>query len=268
MFSPKIMLASRYPSLFVATALIVMAALPAFAVSDNPPIFIPRSESAVPTIDGVWTSSDEWRKASETIVKYADDTELIIKANHDTEKLYVLLEMPNDYVLDGHASICFDTSNEGGPYMKADDYCFVLGSTLGEFHGDGRSTLMQDTMLNPNASGARGLSGANSPYESDKDHVTYEFAIPLDYLSDRTEYGFYVVFDTRGQTTNYTYYYSWPDFNTESSLRVQSPRDWGQVIISSEVNVPEFPMPLIALVTAVTGIIAILTRFNHFKIVR
>jgi len=252
---------ATFPILVVAAGLIGIAALPAFAATKGPAIFVPRSETAAPILDGTWTNPQEWSKASETFVNYTDGTHLVVRAKHDLDRLYVLLEMPNDYVLDGRAGICFDTLKDGGPYMKSDDYCFVLGDALREYHGDGRSTLMYAAALNSDVTASRGLSGPNSPYEPNKNHVTYEFGVPLEYLgSDFTDYGFYVVFDTRGETTNYTYSYSWPDFESESSQRVISPRDWGQVVISSDVNVPEFPLPVVAYIAGAVGIVAILTR--------
>ena len=261
------MSSARFPILVVGSLLLVVATFsPAHAVAQGPAIFIPRSETTAPTIDGVWTTSDEWSKASETLLNYTDGTRLIIRATHDADAMYMLLEMPDDYVVDGRAGICFDSLNDGGPYLKADDYCFVQADTVKEFHGDSKSTLMYAAALNSYVTAARGLSDHNSPYKSDKDHVTYEFKVPIEYLgSDAKEYGFYVVFETRGQTTNYTYYYSWPDLNSESAQRAASPRDWGQVVISSEVNVPEFPLPVVAAIFGVIGIVAILTRIPPSK---
>jgi len=257
---------TRFSVLIIASAMIIMASTSAFAAGEDSPVFVPRADSGVPTIDGVWTSSDEWKKASETYVNYTDGSHLVIRAKHDGEKLYALLEMPDDYVVDGRAGICFDTLSNGGLYMKPDDYCFVLAAILKEYHGDSKSTLMYEAPLSLDVHAERGLSGQYSPYKSSKDHVTYEFVVPLKYLdNNEKEYGFYVVYETRGQTSSYTYYYSWPVHTTESSLRVASPSDWGQVIISSDVNVPEFPSPVIAVIAGVIGIVAVLSRFSSTK---
>ncbi|HLE35385.1 MAG TPA: hypothetical protein VI698_05795 [Nitrososphaerales archaeon] len=210
-------------------------------------------------LDGSWTTSDEWSKASETYQNYTDGTQLVIRGMHDGTFMNILLEMPQDYVVDGRAVICFDTLKDGGPYMESDDVCFVLGQNLEEFHGNGRTTLMQETGLIIDAGGKRGLSGSNSPYESGLEHVSYEFKIPINYIggANQTQFGFYVVYETRGETTNYTYHYSWPDYESSSSLRVAPPRSWGMISISSTAEVPEFPLPLVGLFTGLIAMIAV-----------
>lgn len=223
-----------------------------------------------PVMDGVWTTADEWSKASETYQNYTDDTQLVIRGIHDETFIHILLEMPRDYVVDGRAGICFDTLNDGGPYMKPDDVCFVLGQRLEEFHGDGRSTLMQETGIPMDVDGKRGLSGSNSPYQFGEQHVSYEFKIPIDYISGTNQmlFGFYVVYETRGVTTNYTHYYSWPDYESSSSLRVAAPRGWGLVSISSSTEVPEvpeFPLPLAGLIAGLIGMIVVASTRMRFE---
>jgi hypothetical protein len=96
--------------------------------------------------------------------------------------------------------------------------------------------------------------------------VTYEFRVPKDYLvGDKTEYGFYVSFDTRGQTNNYNFYYSWPDYKTAEYLRVASPRSWGSITLSSDATVPEFPLAAIFTLGGVFGALAILSRSKLVK---
>lgn len=264
------MIAVRFMLLYLGSFLTILAMLPATVLAEKPSIALPLSEDAdaSTTIDGVWTTPEEWSKASETFVNYTDGTQLIIRGKHDLKSLYFLLEMPQDYLLDGHAAVCFDTLDDGGPYMKADDYCFVLGSTdLKEYHGDGRTTLMQESGSNQQIVASRGLSNENSPYKSDKNHVSYEFKVPMEYLGDHgVDYGFYVTYDTRGQTANYTYYYSWPDYKSASYLRVVSPRDWGQVEISSDTVVPEFPVPVIGIIAGTIGVVAVITRTRFLNV--
>ena len=263
------MILVRFMLLFLGLLVFTLSALPATAFGEQPSIFLPLSNEtdASTTIDGVWTAPDEWSNASETFANYTDGTQLVIRGKHDSSSLFLLLEMPQDYVLDGHAAVCFDTLNDGGPYMNPDDYCFVLGrNNLKEYHGDGRTTLMQESEPNFQVIASRGISNENSPHKSDKSHVTYEFKIPLEYLSDdRTDYGFYVTYDTRGQTTNYTYYYSWPDYKSASYLRVVPPRGWGQLEISSETVVPEFPLSVVGIIAGTIGIAAVLTRTRFLK---
>jgi hypothetical protein len=233
-------------------------------------ISLPPTKNTIPAIDGVWTTSDEWSIASKTYQNYTDDTQLVIRGMHDESFMYLLLEMPRDYVVDGRAGICFDSLNDGGPYMNPDDVCFVLGQRLEEFHGDGRTTLMQETGVYVDVDAKRGLSGSNSPYRSTQDHVSYEFKIPVDYIggANRTLFGFYVVYETRGETTNYTHYYSWPDYEISSSLRVAAPRGWGLASISSTTDVaevPEFPVPIMILITSLIGIVVVASRRMRFE---
>ena len=251
--------------LFIFAMTIV--ALPISAFAQQPTIALPLIEASdKPEIDGLWTTSDEWSKASLASLNYTDGTQLVIRAMRDGESVYVLLEMPQDFVVDGHAAVCFDTLSDGGAYMNPDDYCFVLGENLREFHGDGRTTLMQQIPLEPDVVADRGLSGTNSPYRSASDHVTYEFQVPMDHIgADRTQYGFYVTFDTLGQTTNYSYYYSWPDSKSASYLRVASPRAWGIASTSSDVEIPEFPLHVVGAIAALVGIMAIIGRIKILK---
>ncbi len=250
----------------VSFSLAVLAGLPGHAYAQQPILGIPLIEGIDPEIDGAWTSNAEWSGASETVVNYTDGSRLVIRGIHDASFVYVMLEMPDDYVVDGHGAICFDTQADGGPSLGMDDYCFVVGSSFREYHGDGRTTLMQQAPLDQFVVGQRGLSDSISPLYSSKPHMTYEFKIPLDYLgSDKTQYGFYVSFDTRGQTNNYTYYYSWPDYKSAEYLRVASPRSWGIASLSSDASVPEFPLPLIGALAGIVGAVAVLSRTKLMK---
>lgn len=245
------------PLAFGLAILVVVASQSAFA--DDSSITIPIL-GGKPIIDGVWTSPQEWSQASLTSANYTDGTQLVIKAKHDWNSLYVLLEMPDDYVSDGHGAICLDILNDGGPYMNSDDYCFVLGSSLKAYRGDERTTIMKNEFpINQETEGARGLSGSNSPYGS-RDHMSYEFKVPLkEYGQLATQYGVYITYDTRGQKDNYQHYYSWPDFDTASYLDAPSPRSWGKISLAADADVPEFPIPL---VSAVAGAVGIMVQFT------
>jgi hypothetical protein len=75
----------------------------AFAQANS--ITVPISKGDLPKIDGAWTSPYEWEQASVTFVNFTDGTELVIKAKHDINSLYVLLEMPKDARMDGHGVV-------------------------------------------------------------------------------------------------------------------------------------------------------------------
>lgn len=254
-------------AILMASSLVLLSGMQGSALAQQPVIALPPVESANPEIDGVWTSSNEWSMASEAIINYTDGSRLAIRGMHNSDFVFVMLEMPDDYIIDGHAGICFDLQSDGGTYLARDDYCFVMGTVLREYHGDGRTTLMQQVPMDQYVTAQRGLSDSKSPLYSAKSHMTYEFKIPHDYLgSDKDQYGFYVSFDTRGQTNNYTYYYSWPDFKTAEYLRVASPRSWGIASLSSETIVPEFPVPVIGALAAIVGVVAVMSRTKLMKL--
>jgi hypothetical protein len=253
-------------AVIVSFLLALLAAVPGNASAQQPIVGLPLVEEAEPEIDGAWTTDTEWSGASELMVNYTDGTRMAIRGMHDSDFVYVMLEMPDDYVVDGHGAICFDTQSDGGTYLGMDDYCFVVGTTFREYHGDGRTTLMQQAPLDQFVVGQRGLSDSASPLYSTNPHMTYEFRIPLDYLgSEKTQFGFYVSFDTRGHESNYTYYYSWPDFKTAEYLRTASPRSWGIASLTSDASVPEFPVPVIGALAGIVGLVAILSRTRFIK---
>ena len=250
----------------IAFSLAILAGYPGFALAQQPVVPLPLAGNADVKIDGKWSSAGEWSKAIVTMENYTDGSRLAIRGMHDTDFVYVMLEMPDDYIVDGHGAICFDTEGDGGTYLAVDDYCFVMGTALKEYHGDGRTTLMQQAPLDTFIAGQRGLSDSVSPLYSSKPHMTYEFRVPLNYLgSDKTNYGFYVSFDTTGQTNNYTYFFSWPDYRGAQYLRVASPRSWGIASLSSDADVPEFPIPAIGALVGIVGAVAVLTRMKLFK---
>lgn len=250
-----------------AFSIAMLSGLPGIASAQQPIIAMPPAEDIDVKIDGVWTGGSEWSKASETIVNYTDGTRLAIRAMHDADFLYVMLEMPDDTVVDGHGGICFDTLSDGGPYLGRDDYCYVMGTAFREYHGDGRTTLMQQAPLDQFVVAQRGLSDSNSPLYSSKGHMSYEFKIPRDSIgSENTQFGFYVSYDTRGQDNNYTYYYSWPDYKSAEYLRVASPRSWGVASLSEDAAVPEFPVPVIGALAGIVATVVVLTRTKLIKL--
>lgn len=246
--------------LIFGSAMLIIAAMPASFAQENS-ITLPISEGNVPVIDGVWTSSIEWSQASVTFTNYTDGTQLVIKAKHDWDSLYVLLEMPQDNRIDGHGVVCLDTLNDGGPYMKTDDYCFTLGSSLRAYRGDERTTVMRDEVaITQEVQAARGLTTSHSPY-GPEDHVSYEFKIPLEEFGPlATEYGLYITFDTQGQTNNFTYRYSWPDYKSDSYLDAPPPRSWGQISLSPDADVPEFSVSVLGAMAGIVGVAIIFSR--------
>lgn len=256
-------MSNRSALLLFGSVMLIIAAAPPTSFAEENSIIIPKLEDNAPKVDGVWTSSNEWSQASVTFTNYTDGTQLITRAKHDLDSLYVLLEMPQDNREDGHGVVCLDTLNDGGPYMKTDDYCVTLGSSLRVYQGDGRTTVMEDQVAIFQVQAARGL--AVSPYSSEE-HMSYEFKIPLkEFDAIATDYGLYINFDTQGRTDNFTYHYSWPNLESDSYLNAPPPRSWGQISLSPDVNVPEFSIPVIGVTAGMVGLMAILTRTMLFK---
>jgi hypothetical protein len=254
-------------AILVSFSLAILAGLPGFAAAQQPIVALPPVQDIDMEVDGMWTSASEWSEASETMINYTDGTRLAIRGMHDGDFVYVMLEMPDDYVVDGHGAICFDTQVDGGPYLGADDYCYVMGTSFKEYHGDGRTTLMQQWPLDQFVTAQRGLSDSKSPLYSAKSHMTYEFKIPRVNLgSDNVQFGFYVSYDTRGPETNYNYYYSWPDYKSAEYLRVASPRSWGIASLSADNEIPEFPLPAIGALAGIVGVVALLARTKFLKL--
>jgi hypothetical protein len=148
--------------------------------------------------------------------------------------------------------------------METDDFCFTLGNLGRVYQGNGKTTvMMHEIPVSRDLQAAWDLT--TSPYSSGE-HVSYEFKIPLrEFGPVATEYGMYTAFDTRGQTDDFTYYYSWPEFKTDSYLDVPTPRLWNKISLSPDADAPDFQFSVIGGIAAIVGLVTLLTRTKLLK---
>ncbi|MGH9923179.1 MAG: hypothetical protein ACRD38_10540, partial [Nitrososphaerales archaeon] len=130
--------------IILAVALVNGQFLPAFAQEDPREIFISITDLPPPVIDGKYSSEREWSHTSERRYEYNDGTKLVLRAAHDREEIYIMINMVSDVTRDtqkDQAIICFDTAVNGGDRPDSDDYCFSasLGGSLVSYRGGGTS---------------------------------------------------------------------------------------------------------------------------------
>lgn len=166
----------------------------------------PRLENKV-TIDGKWTSIDEWSDAfgGELIFLWGSG-EAYFRIKHDDDSLYLVL----DYVSlrepqeRDTAGLLVDTKNDGGEIMQKDDYflthVYMTNETTVMVRGWGTGSKILDDFsdlnwklimnvdweLNPKGfSAASTIDARNNPY-STEGHVIWEFKIPKSEFSHET----------------------------------------------------------------------------------
>lgn len=160
------------------------------------PFLSPPSINKV-TIDGKWTTSDEWVDAIEFPIKFGFTHYVfgyfLIK---DTEEfLYVLIDHTPDVTLeDGDTGrIRLDINNDGSDSPKSDDYIISIewnGNKTGISiqQGNGVDWIMTTNTLQ-GIEGASTINAENNPYSKNQ-HLIYEFAIPRNILGNEPVIGF------------------------------------------------------------------------------
>ncbi len=217
--------------------------------------------------NGKWTFYDEWKESSLYTLSYDDGTIMQLRTAHEGNFIYVLIDavsMTQYNQGSDRAIICFDGKNDKNIIPDDDDYCFgvVLGHN-NPFVLRGGSPLEQTNhfanIVNPGVIGVAAISDEEDHYSSIP-HSNYEFKIPIDLLGRSDVYGFYLgVYDSHKEKT-----YAFPENLTSASeFGIPSPSNWGE-IISPDKSLPEFPLPVIALLGAFVSVI-LFTRKAHFK---
>lgn len=111
-----------YASLF--TLIVVVASNNFINVNCYEEIICPKLKNSV-TIDGKWTSNDEWTDAiSEELRFVSNSGKAYFKIKHDEESLFLLIDcitLMKPQERDA-AGIMIDTKNDGGGIMQKDDY--------------------------------------------------------------------------------------------------------------------------------------------------
>ncbi|MEM2760586.1 MAG: hypothetical protein QXU32_02720 [Nitrososphaerales archaeon] len=248
---------------------------------DERVISIPFNTFSIPTIDGAWTTEFEWVAAKGWYIHYDNSGEMILKTTHDTEYIYVLLELISDEVRNDKdmALICFDTKADGGDAPQEDDYCFIVymsGTTLVE---RGNSVDYDEIPITDGIIMKGGMSADKSPYYVEP-HTSFEFRIPVDIIGPSERYGFYALVlnaDTgsisdEDQEEPHVVptcgiQYDWPGEYGEQGLISDPnclrapPSKWG-TLVSPTGTIPEFPMPVIVLTSILATTILIARRKN------
>ena len=231
--------------IILAVSLVSGQFIPAFAQEDPREIFISITDLPPPVIDGKYSSEREWSHTSERRYEYDDGTKLVLRAAHDREEIYIMINMVSDVTRDtqkDQAIICFDTAVNGGDRPDADDYCFgaSFGGSLISYRGGSSSESTNYLTEINNPDGIEMKAGLSSAYDrySPTPHLAYELKIPADSLKRTDVYGFYVsAFNSSNKTA-----YNWPLSITQGdSTFISPPSEWGK-LISPDKSLPEFPV--------------------------
>jgi len=222
--------------------------------------------------DGKWTDGLEWKQSSWDQISTTNGDAIHIRSAHQGDFIYILLDVVADRSID-HISdialVCIDGLNDKTSIAGADDYCFLasLDGKQGFVYQGGSSLALNGYFKKIQNSdgfvGVGGKSDQNDKY-SQIPHTSFEFKIPLNLFGRSDVYGFYVlVYDASNDQ-----YYSWPHgFYPDNSLDVPSPNNWG-ILVSPDKSIPEFNLPILALVVAIFLTIYFTTYLQKQKKIR
>lgn len=180
-------------SIFIASLL--LKNIPVSTMEEITVVF----STKTPTIDGKWTTPEEWIDAAKTLIE-KENHKANIFIKHNEKYLFILLDFITDFTSStfDQAGICLDTLDDRGALPQKDDYLFSLRgavNVLEAFHGTGIGNKPEEawtSSLTPfNTTGSKGYEGTNDPDEQ-KPHRIYEFQIGTQEFPENTHYGFYV----------------------------------------------------------------------------
>ena len=218
--------------------------------------------------DGKWTNELEWKESSWDSIPSNYGT-LHLRSAHQGDFIYILLDLVDDQTIDhisDRAVVCIDGKNDKTIIANSDDYCFLValnGKQGFVYQGGSLLSLNGHFKKVSNTEGFIGVgskSDQNDKY-SDIPHVSYEFKIPLNLFDRSNIYGFYVlVFDA---STNH--YDSWPtEIIPDGVFDIPSPSKWGE-LISPDNSIPEFDLPILAMIPALILVIYFTTFLQKPK---
>lgn len=169
----------RYVGLIVL-AILCLHLIPTPVAAQSSQVTIPILTKQV-TLDGRWTTVDEWIDAIEIRVSGG-----AFKLKHDQSYLYILFDHVNDRSSENYdnAWAYIDTLKNGGSTPQTDDFAFSLQwlsptqSILVVQKGTGTDWMTTTLALH---SAASSTDATNDPYSS-APHVIYEFKIQLSIL--------------------------------------------------------------------------------------
>lgn len=168
----------------------------AFAIDKNNILEMPYTDNP-PLIDGKWSTADEWKGAGEAKIQTDHGTAYLL-VNHDRDNIYFMVDDPNYLKPIGSVYAFFDTSNGASNSIGKEDFAlsfgqFKSGEAVAIEFNRGTSEGKWDRIELPsNIQKGSSLSSANDPYESGRDHLIFEFSMPLSFLHKQDRYGFSV----------------------------------------------------------------------------
>ena len=205
--------------------------------------------------DGKWTDRLEWKQSSWDKFSSPNGDTLHIRTAHQGDFIYILLDVVGEESIDhisDRAMVCIDGLNDKTLIAGADDYCFLaaLDGKLGfVYQGDSSLALNGHFKKIQNSVGFIGVGGKSD--QNDKysyiPHTSFEFKIPLNLFGRSDVYGFYVlVYDASSDQ-----YISWPaNIYPDDTLDIPSPSTWG-ILVSPDKSIPEFDLPILALLASI-----------------
>jgi hypothetical protein len=222
--------------------------------------------------DGKWTDGLEWKQSSWDQISSSNGDTLHIRTAHQGDFIYILLDVVGDKSIDhisDRALVCIDGLNDKTVIASADDYCFLasLDGKQGFVYQGGSSLALNGYFKKiqnyDNFIGIGNQSDQNDKY-SQIPHTSYEFKIPLNLFGRSNIYGFYIlVYDASNDQ-----YYTWPpDIYPANPLDIPSPNNWG-TLVSPDKSIPEFDLPIFALVTSIFLTIYFTTYLQKHKKIR
>ncbi len=218
--------------------------------------------------DGKWTNELEWKESSWDSISSNYGT-LHLRTAHQGDFIYILLDAVGDQSIDhvsDRAVVCIDGQNDKTIISNSNDYCFFValdGKQGFVYQGGSFLSLNGNFKKISNTEGFIGVgskSDQNDKY-SKIPHTSYEFKIPLNLFDRSNIYGFYVlVFDA-----NTNQYYSWPSgIIPDGPFDIPSPSKWGE-LISPDKSIPEFNLPILAMIPALFLVIYFTTFLQKSK---
>ena len=213
-------------SLTVLFVLISSMVLP--QASARQTVACPKLERDV-TIDGKWTSVQEWTDASEFPLTFMEGTgEAYSSMKHDNNNFYVLVDFVSrtkTTVGDG-ALVGLDTQDDGGKEIKDDDLALLIRwntptVSMGAMQWGGWTG--QDWQLLPSGFEAKSSTGAENDPHSTAPHEIFEFRVPKTTFKASTS-GLWV--GIGGGEAGY--------FALYPPVDISSPDNWGQLEFSDK----------------------------------
>ncbi len=216
--------------------------------------------------DGKWSFYTEWKRSTLTELHYDDGTNIQLRTAHQNNFIYVFVDVvSNFHPIKGSDSalVCLDGKDNKTSIANKNDYCFVVtlaGNNPSVLRGGsslGFTSNFEKVSSPENFIGIGSISDENDRYTK-VPHPSYEFRIPTELVGRSDMYGFYLsVYDAHQNK-----FYSWPkEENPTSLFDIPSPDKWGDMI-SPDKTLPEFELPLLALIPAFLFVL----YFTKFRI--